>query len=97
MVKTLVLALVLALLPISGFAGYHHAALPVAKTVGQSGHSGLGAGLVGSFIIGVAIAIIVHEVLGPTCASKGAKNGYDQPTFWRPLCKKQPVVAAFSK
>lgn len=51
----------------------------------------------GIFICAVTVAIVVHELRGPACASKSKYNvarGYDQPTFWRPLCrfKREPAV-----
>lgn len=92
------------------YAGYHHViAAPVAKAVGSSGGSAgaagsanAGAGLVAGFIFTVALIIVVHEIMGPPCARKGAKNGYDYPRLWRPTCllkKRDPVrqVAVFSK
>lgn len=78
-------------------AAWHHIAAPVAKTVaGSHASSNLGGGaacvggclLVGGFIAAVAGAIIIHEILGPACAKKGNKNGYDTPTLWRPYCKR---------
>ncbi len=48
---------------------------------------------VGGFIAAVATAIVIHEILGPKCAKPGLKNGYDSPTFWRPLCENTNVVS----
>lgn len=40
----------------------------------------------GFFVCAVLVGIIVHELMGPACAKPGNRNGYDTPTFWRPLC-----------
>lgn len=50
---------------------------------------------VAGYIMLVTSAIIVHEVLGPACASNTKakrKWGYDKPTFWRPYCKHHRKV-----
>lgn len=82
-------------------AWHHVIAAPVAKAGAASPSRGSTSGgslggaactggclLVGGFIAAVAGAIIIHEILGPACAKKGNKNGYDTPTFWRPYCKR---------
>lgn len=49
----------------------------------------------GAFICLVVAGIIVHEVMGPPCARPGLANGYDHPTFWRPLCKDPAPTRTF--
>lgn len=91
-----VLGVALSASPSNAWHVYAPVAAPVARTpagpgvAGGGGGAGPGAAIIGGFIAGVTIAIIVHEILGPACARKTKYNvahGYDQPRFWRPLCK----------
>ena len=83
--------------------GYHHIAL---APIVHSGGGGAGGGAAGGgavcaggcpwiagFIGVVTVAIVIHEALGPACASRGLKNGYDEPRLWRPMCKKPGPIA----
>jgi hypothetical protein len=57
---------------------------------GGGGSSAAGSGAVAIGIGVLAAVIIAHEAAGPACASRTKYNiahGYDQPRFWRPLCK----------
>lgn len=99
--RTAILAGALAIASSTVNAGYHHVVIPVVKVVAPKAappiaHHGHGqrficvANPAGFFICAVAVAIIVHEVRGPACASNSKYNvghGYDTPTLWRPLCK----------
>lgn len=87
----ILIALALAISP--AHARYHH--VPVVKAVKgvPAHHHGQRviciANPAGFFICAVAVGIIVHEVMGPACASNTKANrdhGYDSPTWWRPLC-----------
>lgn len=96
-----VMSLTLALAPVASARAHHYAVIPAVKAAASGGSkvaqgSSTSAGWVAGFIAAVAILIVYHEVMGPPCAKKGLKNGYDSPTFWRPLCPKTNV-AAFSK
>lgn len=102
-----VLAIALSSLPANaGGYGYVVARTVMTKSA-IAGGSGSGGGSnwylcptpAGIFICAIAVGIVVHEVLGPSCASRTKYNiahGYDTPTFWRPLCnwKRDPKPIA---
>lgn len=59
------------------------------------GSSSAGAALTAGFIGAILVTIVWHELNGPACASRtkyNAANGYDDPRFWRPLCKRERAV-----
>lgn len=88
-------ALALAISPAQ--AWHHPVVAPVVKVVAHKAapHASHGqrflcvANPAGFFICAVTVAIVVHELSGPACASNTKRNrarGYDTPALWRPLC-----------
>lgn len=89
--KSLIASLVLFTTPVQ--AHYMHHVKPIVPVDPSSQRFLCWANPAGVFICAVAIGIIVHEIMGPKCAKPGNKNGYDTPTFWRPLCSDPAVVS----